>query len=594
VADLAGAHLDRVAWDWGNAVAVPPEGFGPGAGESLVVWNPHGAGPTEVDAVVEADLPVSRGKLGTLHVRDAEGRRIPARAELVEPAMRIYDWVFPPHVLGMLLPGLTGDTTAHLREVRISGTGAQLTLDFRLARSPWGFDAERAKREILRRLEEGGFEEVRVRGYLVPRVRLRFVDDLPGHGLRVYRLASGRAGRAGEASPLLRERRSDGGVRIANRVWSVEVAADGRVHLTHRIHGTRFEDVLRVVSEGDRGDEYNFDPVPGAVRVERPERVRVSLGPASEGEVSAVITARYRVPTDLTPDRDARGKTSVVLPVTLRIRLVSELDRLDLESVVDNRARDHRLRLHVRAPFAARRFEVESAFEIAERPIDPPRGAFGSEHPSEFPVGATPQRSFATLDDGELALTVANRGSPEVEAVPEPDGTTSLAITLLRAVGWLSRGDLRLRPGDAGPPLETPGAQVSGLHRAELSVRLHPVDEIERVSQAHRFASPARAWMGGGSADAPLADRARLVEIDDPALVVSAIEPRPDRLAVLRLYNASAQPRTFSLRWNGAGARALEPIDLMERTARNDRVSAEETRATLSLRPWEIVTLRIS
>jgi alpha-mannosidase len=373
----------------------------------------------------------------------------------------------------------------------------------------------------------------------------------------------------------------------------VEVAADGRVSLTHRDQGTRVEDALRVVSEGDRGDEYNFDPVPGGAPVERPDRVRVSLGPASENEVSAVIAAKYRVPTELAPDREARARSSVTLPVTLRIRLIAGLDRLDVEGTVDNTARDHRLRLHVRAPFAARRFEVESAFEIAERPIDPPRDAFGSESPSELPVGATPQRSFATLDDGQRALTVANRGSPEVDAVPEADGTTSLAVTLLRAVGWLSRGDLRLRPGDAGPGLATPGAQVSGLHRAELSIRLHPVDSIERVSEAHRFAHPARAWIGGGPVDAPLGDRARLVEIDDPAVVVSAIEPRADRGAVLRLYNASPQPRDVSVRWNGMGARTLEPVDLIERPLPDRPIRGEKTRATLSLRPWEIVTLRI-
>jgi alpha-mannosidase len=37
VAALAGAHLERVAWDWAQAVAVPQQGFGRGAGESLVV-----------------------------------------------------------------------------------------------------------------------------------------------------------------------------------------------------------------------------------------------------------------------------------------------------------------------------------------------------------------------------------------------------------------------------------------------------------------------------------------------------------------------------------------------------------------------------
>jgi len=593
VADLAGAHLQRVAWEWARGVAVPRKGFGRGTRESLVVWNPHGSGPTEVDAIVEADVAVSKGGVKAVHLRDAQGRRIPVRADLLEASSERYDWTLPSDVLAQFLPGLTGDFAgSHLREVRATEAGARLTLDFRLARSPSGFDAEAAKRRILERLEERRFEEVRVRGEVIPQVRLRFVDELPGHGLRVYRLAPGRARRGEDGDGLTRERQADGGVRIGNRVWSVEVAPDGRVNLESRVHGERIEDALRVVSEGDRGDEYNFDPVPGAERVERPDRVRVSLGPASEADVSAIIVAKYRVPAGLAPDRDARDERSVVLPVTLRIRLSAGLDRIEVESVVDNTARDHRLRLHLRAPFAARRFEVESAFEIAERPIDPPRDAFGSGAPSEFPVGASPQRSFASLDDGQRALSVANRGSAEVDAVPEADGTTSLAITLLRAVGWLSRGDLALRPGDAGPGLETPGAQVPGLHRAELSLRLHPADEAARVSEAHRFASPARGWIGGGPVDAPLADGVRLVEIDDPSVVVSAIEPRPDRRTVLRLYNASAQPRTVTVRWNGLGARALERVDLMERSLRDRAGSSEHALTSLSLRPWEIATLR--
>ena len=222
VAELAGAHLERVAWDLAQAVSVPREGFGRGAGESLVVWNPNGAGPTEVDALIEADLPVSRGRVKTVHIRDAGGRRIPARAELVEPGMGAYDWVLPPQALEMLLPGLTGEFGGtHLREVRMGETGAQLTLDFRRTRSPSGFDAEPAKRAILGRLEDGQVEEVRVRGQVLPRIRLRFVDDLPGHGLRVYRLATGRARRGKDRGELQSERRADGGVRIANQAWSV-------------------------------------------------------------------------------------------------------------------------------------------------------------------------------------------------------------------------------------------------------------------------------------------------------------------------------------------------------------------------------------
>ena len=55
-----------------------------------------------------------------------------------------------------------------------------------------------------------------------------------------------------------------------------------------------------------------------------------------------------------------------------------------------------------------------------------------------------------------------------MEAEVTPEGV--LALTLLRSVGWLSRPDLGTRPGEAGPSLETPGAQLLGQLEAELSL----------------------------------------------------------------------------------------------------------------------------
>ncbi|MHA1412213.1 MAG: hypothetical protein ACTSO4_06310, partial [Promethearchaeota archaeon] len=63
-----------------------------------------------------------------------------------------------------------------------------------------------------------------------------------------------------------------------------------------------------------------------------------------------------------------------------------------------------------------------------------------------------------------------NRGLPEYEALLDKDGNVILAITLLRCVGWLSRGDFESRRTDAGPSLYTPGAQCIGKHKFDLSL----------------------------------------------------------------------------------------------------------------------------
>jgi hypothetical protein len=180
-----------------------------------------------------------------------------------------------------------------------------------------------------------------------------------------------------------------------------------------------------------------------------------------------------------------------------------------------------------------------------------------------------------------------------VEAVAEPDGRTSLAPTLLRAVGWLSRHDLVLRRGHAGPELETPGAQVPGLQRQEFSLRLHPLHEAEWLARAHAFAHPPVAFPGGGPARAPLRDGARLVEVDDPEVVVSAIEPREGG-ALVRLWNSSGTAKRVRVGWPD-GRASLEAVDLLEQPVGDaglERLAGEGAAVRLSLGPHRIVGLR--
>jgi hypothetical protein len=582
VEEVASAELDRVS----GALAAQIAALGPG--EGFAVWNPHPAGRAQVEAELELDLPRRGRRPGAFHLARADGRRLPAAAEVIEEERILAEVELPTQVVSWLLPALDGEF-AGLRAQALAWRrrGERLRLEARLGAGPGRLDLEAVRRELAPRLEDARVRRVAFRARRPPRVRLRFVDELPGFGLRVYRVVPGSFGGEG----LEAHSRPDGGGVLANGQWRVEVAPDGRVTLESLRHGVRIEDALRLVSDGDRGDEYNFDPVPGDTRVERPERVRVRVDGAAEAEASLEIEALYRVPRGLAPDRRRRRRERVALPVRMRLRLPRELDRVDVELELDHRAQDHRLRLHVRAPFAARRFEVESAFEVSGRPLAPAPDAFGSERPAELPIGACPQRSFASVDDGRLALTVANRGLAEVEAVAEPDGATSLALTVLRAVGWLSRGDLVLRPGDAGPPLPTPGAQVPGRHRAELSLRLQEAGGAERTLEAHRYACPPHAFGGLGAGPGRLGDGDALLAVDGPAVVMSAIEARRGGGALVRGYNASGVERRLEVAWLADPSRRIEPVDLAER--RIPGLPDGRGKLALALRPWQIFSLRV-
>ncbi len=588
VEELATTSLAEVEAALGARIAAPP-----GEGVALAAWNPNASGLARAEGDLDLDLPLRAGgsRPPPLHLRHASGRVLPGHAEVLESGAVLARGTMPRRWLLRMLAvtareffgGWTQGVTL------VDGTdGPCVRVQVGTQPAP-GFDAERAVRAVAARLPESDDASVAYEVRRLPRVRLAFTDHFPGHGLRTYRIV---AGRAPGVTSLRGERTSERGAVIENAHWRIEAAPDGVLTLTSRRTGRTIRDALRLVSEGDRGDAYNFDPVPEDVRVERASAVRVRLLDASPAQACLRIEARYRVPERLSADRRARRGRTRSLPVCMELRLTRDGDGVEVHLRIENTVRDHRLRLHVRAPFRARRFQVESAFEIAERPIAPEPDAFGSPHPAERPVGTTPQRRFASLDDGELALTVANRGVAEVEAVPERDGTTSLALTLLRAVGWLSRDDLSLRPSPAGPPLATPGAQVPGTHEMAFALRLHPGGEPARAAAAHAFAHPPRLLRVAGGAAAPLGDGARLVAVDDPELEVSAVEPRADGGALVRLVNLGG-PRRARVAWGSSTPGGLACVDLAERPDESTRARpAPEGGVRLELRAGQIFSFR--
>ena len=128
-------------------------------------------------------------------------------------------------------------------------------------------------------------------------------------------------------------------------------------------------------------------------------------------------------------------------------------------------------------------------------------------------------------------LTVVAPGLPEGEVTP--DG--ALLLTLLRAVGWLARFDLRCRPIPAGPAMETPGAQVLGPFTAEISL-------IPELDPAAAFMCPSglRGVLAGPSPWFP--DGVSLLHLEPALLLLSAVKPAEDRKGIIvRVLNPSSQ-----------------------------------------------------
>ena len=95
--------------------------------------------------------------------------------------------------------------------------------------------------------------------------------------------------------------------------------------------------------------------------------------------------------------------------------------------------------------------DAECAFAVVHRGLT----AEGGPHEPGLPTFVS--RRFVDCSDGTVGLAVLHDGLLEYEVV---DDGRELALTLLRATGYLSRAEPSLRPNPAGPLLPVHGAQL--------------------------------------------------------------------------------------------------------------------------------------
>lgn len=288
-----------------------------------------------------------------------------------------------------------------------------------------------------------------------------WVPEVPAYGLRALPMAAGTP--PGRAIPNPVRLNS---YTLANGRLTVAVSADGVVGLRDEASGRTIADLLAIEDQIDAGDLYT-PSLRGDARNARLTGVRV----LHRGPLRGTVETSWRVAV-------RRGDVAT-LRVALSLDADSDLVRVAVAG--ENAAEDHRLRLCIRTDIAEPVEWADAAFgPIQRRPL--------TLSPEETAVEAAPPTAplhrYVTLTDERSGATLFSDGLAEYEA----DAEGRLHVTLVRAVGELSRNDLPERPGHAGWPIHTPGAQCRGRFFANFAFMLHGarsdavVDLVERTA----------------------------------------------------------------------------------------------------------------
>jgi hypothetical protein len=253
--------------------------------------------------------------------------------------------------------------------------------------------------------------------------------------------------------------------------------------------------VLRFTDEDDIGDLYTFCPPEGA-------------GPAEPTAVTAIGNGLAFV--------EFRGSS---LKLELTRRDGDPFVRVD--GTVYNGRPDHRLRVRLELGESPGGSTAMAPFELVDRPL------VGEGYHEEAGSPTWPARG-AVLAGGSAVLA---EGVFEYEVVDD-----RLAVTLLRAVGIISRASLATRPVWAGPPVLAPDAQCLGETGFAFGIARN-VERASLVELWERFALPILevAAPGGGALEA-----ARLLEVENANLSAAR---RVDGVVEVRLWNDRGAPR---------------------------------------------------
>lgn len=311
------------------------------------------------------------------------------------------------------------------------------------------------------------------------------------------------------------------GRRIENRFVEVALESNGSVSITDRRKNERYAEVLRLEDSGDAGDAYTFAP-PARPRL-KSSRGPIAVKRLAAGPLVAALEARW----ELTRGIDAR--------LLLQLYADSPIVRVTLE--IDNRNVYHRLRARVPTGLKATAAVAGTAFGTVERA---PVTVAPKAYPRETPVRTAPAQRFVAAARGGRGLVVLAPAFFEYEWTENGD----LLVTLLRAIGDLSRGDLPTRPGHAGWPTAIPGAQCIGKTRIDLAVVPVSAPEIERGDVLPQLWEDAflplhTLWLRDAAALTP---SPVTVALEGTGLVFAALKPAQiGSPAVLRCYNATGR-----------------------------------------------------
>jgi hypothetical protein len=383
------------------------------------------------------------------------------------------------------------------------------------------------------------------------------MPDLPGCGYRTF-FVKPLAKKARSLTRSIRGRVN----AMANEFLVVEIQPNGTLRVTDRQSGRQWSNLGYFRDCSEIGNPWEHASTPH-------DEVLDTLGATARiaRVLAGELVTRYRVeidwelPRGRSPDERSRASDRVPYRIVNTITLRKGQPWVEIETVVENTARDHYLQVSFPTGVQTSTVLAATPFDVVERRIKLPDPAnYAEDLQTEQPMDR-----FVALEDGQAGVALLNEGLKAYEA--HDDDEQTLSLTLLRCFP-LRICVTNLEMTDYST--QDDGSQCLGRHtfRYGFLPFTCSVASAGVWQHAERFNHAVRVAQIAPTAGGTLPQTLSFLEVANPALHVSAVKRSETGAGwVVRLFNPTTTVQAGTVRLN-RGLAPPEPQSPVERQAR--------------------------
>jgi len=422
------------------------------------------------------------------------------------------------------------------------------------------------------------------------RYTIHFRDRIPAMGYKAYVVQE--AEQMKTQTPTAVE-------QIDTPFYTITVNENGTINVYDKQLQRTFRDVLLLEDVGDDGDEYDFSPLPGDEPIDNKEvKATYSL---RQNSYFAYADIAYRLPLPADLEGRKAKRHDCILDVSIRLTVPMDQPLIDVRVLINNEAKDHRVRMYVPTGIASSHSVADNQFGVIRRPVvDPAIDVWEQEGWDERPDAIYPMLTYVGLSDETGGVVVLTNSTREYEIVGKQHDT--IAVTLLRSVGYLGKEELVRRPGrPSGIKMETPNSQMFGTSELHFALTTHrgTTEEANVAKRAKQFLTPLYTYnklpydamkMNPVAFSVPY--EYSLFSQQEGETVLSTVKRSEDnRGVVIRFFNPTVQKTMASFQWHGS-------LSTVWRTNLNETPLAPlsmdaQQRFTVQVKPNEVQTVLV-